>query len=98
MTPARLKEIRERFATLNSRQGDIRDLLAYIDTFEKDRHRLDWMCDSYGAAGMDNSAMEDECLKYERIYFALKREGKNDRESVRAAIDAARQAGPKEGK
>lgn len=55
----------------------------------KDTRRMDWMADSYGAAGMTMAEAEAEARAYEKAYAEAKRRGMTDRVAVRAAVDVA---------
>lgn len=55
----------------------------------KDTQRMDWMADSYGAAGMTQAEAEEEARAYEKAYAAAKKRGLPDRLAVRAAVDVA---------
>ncbi|WP_043588471.1 hypothetical protein [Geminisphaera colitermitum] len=66
-------------------RGLVRDLAAAV----KDSARMDWMADSYGAAGLDQASAEEEARTYERAYGEAKKRGMADRGAVRFAVDAA---------
>jgi dATP/dGTP diphosphohydrolase len=66
-------------------------VIAQLAEARKDGERLDWLCDSYAAAGMNHPEAEAESRCYEQTYAGLKRMGQDDRKAVRSAIDAARE-------
>lgn len=64
-------------------------LVADRERARKDSLRMDWMADSYGAAGMTLAEAEAEARAYEKAYAEAKRRGMPDRVAVRAAVDVA---------
>lgn len=67
----------------------IRTIIDLAKKNASDVRRMDWMADSYGAAGLDQPGAEAEARAYEKAYSAAKKRGLSDRLAVRAAVDVA---------
>jgi hypothetical protein len=70
-------------------QGELAIILDDIDRLEAIEARFKWMADSYGSAGEETEDAAAQCEAYEAAYWASRRAGLDNFESVYAGIDAA---------